>query len=182
MRGRILTVLAAFAMAGPALANADGDKGGDVAGSLFRAGQQSGQTASAYAHWMPIGFLQKADLVEEMPDDGRFEAYGADGKLAQLDFGYGYREFRLLWMPFLAWPDGGWVFFSRTSTGQYSLAPAMEIEMMRVERMLGRDPRKAYSFNPLWHMWGWLSLIPLIFAWRRYRRWDDARREAAGMM
>lgn len=142
----------------------------------------TGSNASAYAHWLPIAVLQKAALVEDLPNDPRFEAFGVDGRLAPLDVGYAYREIRILWMPFFAWSEGGFVFFSRTDTGQYSIAPAHEIEFMRVTRAIGHDPREGYSFNMLAHMWGWLSLIPLAFAWRRYRRWDDERRVATGMV
>ncbi|RHW18892.1 hypothetical protein D1610_01745 [Sphingomonas gilva] len=176
MMGRLLAV-AALAMAAPGA-----QASGSAAVTAFKTGVDAGTAAPAYAHYLPIAVLQKAALVEDLPDDARFEAYGADGEPAPLDVGYAYREFRLLWMPFAAWDAGGFVFFSRTGTGQYSIAPATEIEFIRVARIIGHDPREGYSFNPLFHMWGWLSLIPLAFAWRRYRRWDDSRREAMGTM
>ena len=165
-----------------ALLGAAGSASATGAGAVaaFEAGTAIGAATPAYAHYLPIAVLQKAALVEDLPDDSRFEAYGADGKPAPLDVGYAIREFRLLWMPFFAWDAGGFVFFSRTSTGQYSIAPATEWEFRSIKRIIGRDPRTGYSFSPLPHMWGWLSLIPLWFALHAYRRWDDRRREALG--
>lgn len=148
----------------------------------FKAGVEVRQGAPWWVQLLPVTVLQKAALVEDLPDDSRFEAYGADGTPAPLNVGYAYREIRLLWMPFFAWDAGGFVFFSRTESSQYSIAPATEIEFIRVARAIGHDPRAGYSFNPLRHMWGWLALIPLFFAWRRYRHWDDERRVAQGML
>lgn len=153
-----------------------------TAQTLFQAGFEIGQSTPAYAHWLPLVIVQKADQVADLPDDDRFVAYGADGAPAALDLGQGVLELRILWMPFFAWADGGWVFYGRTATGQFSLAPATELELLRLTRLLGRDPREGYSFNPLWRMWGWLSLIPLLLAWRWWRRRDDARRIAEGVM
>lgn len=150
--------------------------------TALQAGIDARRAAPGWVHFLPVTVLQKAALVEDLPDDARFEAYGADDQPAPLDVGYAFQEIRLLWMPFFAWDAGGFVFFSRTAAGQYSIAPATEIEFMRVERVIGHDPRAGYSFNPLFHMWGWLALIPLFFAWRRYRRWDDSRRETLGIM
>lgn len=155
---------------------------GSAAVAVFQAGVEFGAASPAYAHYLPIAIIQKADLVEDLPDDARFEAYGADGKPAPLDVGYACHEFRLLWMPFFAWDAGGFVFFSRTAGGQYSIAAATEWEFRSIARIIGRDPREGYSFSPMPHMWGWLSLIPLWFALRAYRRWDDRRREALGTM
>lgn len=155
---------------------------GNIMSGALQAGVETRRAAPGWVHYLPVTVLQKAALVEDLPNDSRFEAYGADDRPAPLDVGYAYQEIRLLWMPFFAWDAGGFVFFSRTESGQYSIAPATEIEFMRVTRVIGHDPRADYSFNPLMHMWGWLALIPLFFAWRRYCRWDDQRREALGMM
>ncbi|MBB5685793.1 hypothetical protein [Sphingobium boeckii] len=121
-------------------------------------------------------------LVAELPDDPRFEAYGADGRSVALDLGWSYREFSAFWMPFAAWKEAGFVFYARTPEGDLHIAPATRRELASIKALTGRNYETEYRF-PYWrHYWGWISVAVLLGYVLWLRRREKARRDADGMM
>lgn len=121
-------------------------------------------------------------LVADLPDDARFEAYGADGRPVTLDLGWSYREFSAFWMPFAAWKEAGFVFYAQTPGGAMHLAPATRRELAAIKALTGKDYEAEYRF-PYWrHYWGWISVVILLGYVLWLRRREKARRAADGTM
>ena len=121
-------------------------------------------------------------LVADLPDDARFEAYGADGRPVTLDLGWSYREFSAFWMPFAAWTEAGFVFYARNADGTLHLAPATRRELASIKALTGQDYEADYRF-PYWrHYWGWISVVILFGYILWLRRREKARRAVDGTM
>lgn len=121
-------------------------------------------------------------LVADLPNDSRFEAYGPNGDTVTLDLGWSYREFSALWMPFAAWKEAGFVFYSRGADGQTNLAPATRRELAAIKQLTGIDYEADYAF-PYWrYYWGWipLALVIGLIGWRW--RQEQKRKDAEGIM
>lgn len=121
-------------------------------------------------------------LIADLPDDSRFEAYGANGETVALDLGWSYREFSALWMPFAAWKEEGFVFYAHGPDGQTHLAPATGRELAAIKQLTGVDYEADYAF-PYWqYYWGWgpLALVIGLVVWRR--RQEQKRKDAEGIM
>ena len=135
-------------------------------------------TAPAEARRSAMSNTPEIALVADLPNDSRFEAYGADGRTVTLDLGWSYREFSAVWMPFAAWKDAGFVFYSRGTDGQTHLAPATGRELEAIKQLTGIDYEADYAF-PYWHyFWGWIPLAfvigLIVWRWRQEQKRKDA--------
>jgi len=121
-------------------------------------------------------------LVADLPDDARFQAFGPDGSPVTLDLGWSYREFSAFWMPFAAWREEGFVFYSQSPNGTMNVALATRNELLAIKQLTGRDYEKDFRF-PYWqHFWGWISVLALLgYVWWLRRR-EQRRRDALGLM
>ena len=121
-------------------------------------------------------------LVADLPNDPRFEAFGPDGSPVMLDLGWSYREFSAFWMPFAAWKEQGFVFYSRGADGTMNVALATRDELLAIKQVTGQDYEANYRFGYWRFFWGWIPVLALIgyvaLLWRRERR----RKDAEGIM
>lgn len=124
----------------------------------------------------------EVELVADLPDNAKVEAYGADGATLKLDLGYSYRELSAFWMPFWAYEDQGIVFFSRGADGRPVLAEATARELASIRERMGRDYVSEYRFNRIKHMWGWLAVLALIGLFVLQHRRERRRRDADGLI
>ena len=121
-------------------------------------------------------------LVADLPDDARFQAFGPDGSPVTLDLGWSYREFSAFWMPFAAWREQGFVFYSQSPDGTMNVALATRNELLAIKQLTSKDYEKDFHY-PYWqHYWGWIPVLALLgyvwWLWRRERR----RKDAEGIM
>ncbi len=120
-------------------------------------------------------------LIATMPQTPEFSGYDDKGEPIQLDLGYSYREISALWMPFVAFEDQGLVLFSGSGLNT-SVAPLTDIDRAAMTKAVGADLTKTYSFPYYAHMWGWLSVLALVFVtWLMVKR-AEWKRDKAGIM
>ena len=120
-------------------------------------------------------------LIATMPRTPEFAGYDDKGETIQLDLGYSYREMSALWMPFAAFEDQGFVMYSR-SGDNISIAPVSDVDRAAIIKVAGSDLTKSYSFPYYAHVWGWLSVLALVFVtWLMVKR-AEWKRDKAGIM
>jgi hypothetical protein len=120
-------------------------------------------------------------LVATMPRTPEFSGYDDKGETIQLDLGYSYREMSALWMPFAAFEDQGFVMYSG-SGDNISISPVSDIDRAAIIKVAGSDLTKSYSFPYYAHIWGWLSVLALVFVtWLMVKR-AEWKRDKEGIM
>ena len=120
-------------------------------------------------------------LVATLPRTPEFSGYDDKGEPIQLDLGYSYREVSALWMPFAAFKDEGFVLYSGSGDA-ISIAPITDVDRAAIVKVAGKDLTKSYSFPIYAHVWGWLSLLTLVFiTWLMVKR-AEWKRDKAGIM
>lgn len=138
--------------------------------------------APAQARRSAMSNTPEIALVADLPSDSRFEAYGPDGKMVALDLGWSYREFSAFWMPFAAWKEAGFVFYSRAPSGELYVAAATGDELAAIGALTGRHYERDYSF-PYWkYLWGWIPVCAIAGYVFWLRRREQKRRDALGLM
>ena len=84
-------------------------------------------------------------------------------------------------MPFAAFEDQGFVMYSR-SGDNISIAPVSDVDRAAIIKVAGSDLTKSYSFPYYAHVWGWLSVLALVFVtWLMVKR-AEWKRDKAGIM
>jgi hypothetical protein len=78
----------------------------------------------------------------------------------KLKFGWTYREWNMLSMPFAAYGESGFAAFLEMRGG-IKLALADEETRRLIEEVIGRDPTSGYAFPWYRHIWGWLIIAGL---------------------
>ena len=81
-------------------------------------------------------------------------------KPPRLKFGWTYREWNMLSMPFAAYDEAGFAAFLEMRGG-IKLALADEETRRLIEEVIGRDPTTGYAFPWYRHIWGWLIVVGL---------------------
>ncbi len=120
-------------------------------------------------------------LVATMPRTPEFSGYDDKGETIQLDLGYSYREMSALWMPFAAFEDQGFVMYSG-SGDNISISPVSDVDRAAIIKVAGSDLTKSYSFPYYAHVWGWLSVLALVFVtWLMVKR-AEWKRDKEGIM
>ncbi len=120
-------------------------------------------------------------LIATMPRTPEFSGYDDKGEPIQLDLGYAYREISALWMPFVAFEDQGFVMFSGTGDA-ISIAPVNDVDRAAMVKAVGSDLTKNYRFPYYAHVWGWMSVLALVFVtWLMVKR-AEWKRDKAGIM
>ena len=120
-------------------------------------------------------------LVATMPRTPEFSGYDDKGEPIQLDLGYSYREVSALWMPFAAFEDQGFVMYAGKGDN-ISIAPVNDIDRAAIVKIAGEDLTKSYSFPIYAYVWGWLSVLALVFiTWLMVKR-AEWKRDKAGIM
>ena len=77
-----------------------------------------------------------------------------------LKFGWTYREWNMLGMPFAAYPESGFAAYIEMRSG-VKLALIDEQNAGLIEEVIGRDPAAGYIFPWHLHIWGWLIVLGL---------------------
>ena len=80
----------------------------------------------------------------------------------RLKFGWTYREWNMLGMPFAAYAESGFAAFLEMRGGT-KLALLDEKGRALIAEVLGRDPASGYAFGWYRHLWGWLIVLGLAF-------------------
>ena len=78
----------------------------------------------------------------------------------KLKFGWTYREWNILGMPFAAYAESGFAAFLEMRGGT-RLALLDEEGRALIEEVTGRDPAAGYAFGWYRHLWGWLIVLGL---------------------
>ncbi|MGZ8998708.1 MAG: hypothetical protein ACXW2T_07630, partial [Allosphingosinicella sp.] len=78
----------------------------------------------------------------------------------RLKYGWTYREWNMLGMPFAAYEESGFAAFVEMRGG-LKLALIDDDSRALIEAVVGRDPAAGYAFPWLKHVWGWLIVFGL---------------------
>ncbi len=99
----------------------------------------------------------------------------------KLKFGWTYREWNMLGMPFAAYPESGFAAYIEMRGG-VKLALIDEQNESLIEEVVGSDPAEGYAFPWHLHIWGWLIALGLavwqvlsLMEIRRAQRETEAR-------
>ena len=76
----------------------------------------------------------------------------------RLKYGWTYREWNMLGMPFAAYPESGFAAFMEMRGG-IKLALVDEETRNLIEAVAGRDLSSGYEFPWARHVWGWLIVL-----------------------
>ena len=152
----------------------------------------------------PLGLTSnpRIDEIEVLPDDPRlaelrrqiqwgdslYPYISAKAQTAadatDVKFGWTYREWNMLGMPFAAFPESGFAAYIEMRGG-VKLALIDEQNEGLIEEVIGRDPASGYVFPWHLHIWGWLIVLA-IAVWqvlslteiRRAKRQAEANESA----
>jgi hypothetical protein len=102
----------------------------------------------------------------------------------KLKFGWTYREWNMLGMPFAAYAESGFAAYLEMRNG-VRLALIDDDSRPLIGEVIGRDPTAGYAFPWHRHVWGWLIVLALA-VWqlvamsenRKIRRKAEAKEEA----
>ena len=112
-------------------------------------------------------FLTDGVVIVPAPGDPR------EGPNSPPMLGYSYREVALIGLPFLAYPDMGFVLFDETPTGLRAY-PIDAAYLRLLESEAGVPLARDYGFPYYRFLWGWL-FIAAIAAWVFLQRRAKAR-------
>ena len=95
----------------------------------------------------------------------------------RLKYGWTYREWNILGMPFAAYAESGFAAFMEMRGG-VKLALIDEDSRGLIEEVTGGDPGAGYQFPWLNHVWGWLIVLALA-VWQIFSLIEIKRARAA---